>query len=191
MSRHFGDTTRIQSCVNRWLAGEGSARDEVLEGIQRRLYQLAKKMLQGFPAVQRRVEADDVAMEVNRRLLLAFNKGVQPASVTDLIGLAAWHVRRQLLNWAKKYRHEKPAPNGSYLPIDRPDTTAGPATLVDWAEFHEAIDKLKPESRELFDLLYYNGLTIKEAATLLQQSETMVKRRWRDAKLALHKAIHR
>lgn len=191
MSRHFGETTRIQSCVDRWLAGEGAARDELLLGIQRRLYQLAKKMLQGFPGVQLRVEADDVAMEVNRRLLRAFNKGVQPASVTHLMNLAAWHVRRQLLDWAKKYRHEKPSPNGSYLPIDRPDSTAGPATLADWAEFHEAIEKLAPEHHKYFELIYYLGLTVKEAATVLGQSETAGKRGWRDARFALRRLLDR
>lgn len=192
MSRHFGDTSQIQSCVSRWLAGEGSARDELLVGIQRRLYQLARKMLQGFPAVLRQVEADDVVMEVNRRLLRALNSGVRPPSVADLMRLAAWHIRRQLLDWAKKYRHEKPSPNGSYLPIDRPDPTDGPATLVDWAEFHEAIKKkLVPEHRKYFALIYYLGLTVKEAATVLGQSETMGKRGWRDARFALRRLLHR
>ena len=42
------------------------------------------------------------------------------------------------------------------------------------------------EHRELFDLLYYSGLSQEEAAEVLGVSERTVKRRWRSAKLVLY-----
>jgi DNA-directed RNA polymerase specialized sigma24 family protein len=41
------------------------------------------------------------------------------------------------------------------------------------------------EEREAFDLLFYQGLTQAEAATVLEVSERTIKRRWQAARLRL------
>jgi RNA polymerase sigma-70 factor (ECF subfamily) len=45
------------------------------------------------------------------------------------------------------------------------------------------------EEREIFDLLWYQGLSQAEAATLLKVSERTIKRRWQSARLKLHHAL--
>jgi hypothetical protein len=47
------------------------------------------------------------------------------------------------------------------------------------------------EEREVFDLLWYHALTQAEAAELLQVTDRTVKRRWRSARLRLHRALRR
>lgn len=48
------------------------------------------------------------------------------------------------------------------------------------------MEGLPEEEREIFDLLWYQGLTQAEAANLLNISDRTVKRRWQSARLLLH-----
>ena len=52
-----------------------------------------------------------------------------------------------------------------------------------------AIDDLPPEQREVFDCLYYQGLSQEQVAGHLGVSEPTVKRRWRSAKLNLARLL--
>ena len=61
--------------------------------------------------------------------------------------------------------------------------------MAAWTEFHRQIDRLPDEEREIFDLLWYQGLSQAEAASLLKVSERTVKRRWQSACLKLHRAL--
>ena len=55
MSNHYGDTTRIQACLDRLRNGDPAAKNDLLEESWRRLRQLASRMLnKDFPAVRRR-----------------------------------------------------------------------------------------------------------------------------------------
>ena len=59
-----------------------------------------------------------------------------------------------------------------------------------WGEFHEAVGALPEDERDVFDLLWYQGLTRQEAAALLEVSAKTVQRRWQAACLRLHDALH-
>ena len=48
--------------------------------------------------------------------------------------------------------------------------------LEAWTEFHRRAEALPPEERETFDLLYYQGVSKTEAATILDISERTLKR---------------
>jgi RNA polymerase sigma-70 factor (ECF subfamily) len=64
--------------------------------------------------------------------------------------------------------------------------TGEPSHLAAWAEFHEQIQGLPHEERQVFDLLWYQEMTQPEAAALLGMSERTLKRRWQSARLRLH-----
>jgi DNA-directed RNA polymerase specialized sigma24 family protein len=53
-------------------------------------------------------------------------------------------------------------------------------------KFHRQISLLPGEAREVFDLLWYQGLTQAEAASLLDVSERRLQRRWQSAREHLH-----
>ncbi len=59
----------------------------------------------------------------------------------------------------------------------------GPLALAAWREFHERVESLPEEQREVFDLLWYQELSQAEAANVLGVAVPTVKRRWRDAKM--------
>jgi RNA polymerase sigma-70 factor (ECF subfamily) len=65
-----------------------------------------------------------------------------------------------------------------------------PDRLAAWAEFHRRAEGLPPEEREVFDLLWYQGLSQAEAAAVLGVSDRTAKRRWQAARLRLHEALN-
>ena len=64
-----------------------------------------------------------------------------------------------------------------------------PSTLTAWTEFHEKVQRLPEAEREVFDLLWYQGLTQPEAAAMLGVTDRTVKNRWRSAKLRLQEML--
>ena len=200
MAVPFGSTTQIQLRLDRLRAGDESARDELLKLACQRLTRLARKMLRRFPRVRRWEQTDDVLQNASMRLCQAL-KDVRPASVRGFINLAALQIRRELIDLARHYdgprgmgRHQvgqaRMDDSGSApRPPDTPADTDDPDHLATWTEFHAQIDALPGESKEVFDLLWYQGLSQAEAATLLGVSERVVKYRWRSARLDLHQRL--
>jgi RNA polymerase sigma-70 factor (ECF subfamily) len=120
----------------------------------------------------------------------------------DFFRLAALNIRRELLDLAKHYygpqghgAHHVTRGPGDTASGDGPwaeapaDLSREPSRLAAWGEFHERIGALPDEEREVFDLLWYQGLSQAEAAELLGVSERTVKRRWQAARLKLHDAL--
>lgn len=103
-----------------------------------------------------------------------------------LFGYAALHMRRVLVDLARYYAARKL----SYL--SNPPRVApeqDPARLIEWSEFHLAIDHLNDQEQELFHLLFYQGLGIAEVAEMLNRSERTVRRQWREARIRLGKGF--
>src|SRR5262245_15871701 len=120
----------------------------------------------------------------------------------DFFRLAALNIRRELLDLAKHYygpqgqgAHHASSPGGDASAdapqgADPADLSHEPGRLAIWGEFHRHIGGLPDEEREVFDLLWYQGLGQAEAAELLGISERTLKRRWQAARLSLHEALH-
>jgi RNA polymerase sigma factor (sigma-70 family) len=58
--------------------------------------------------------------------------------------------------------------------------------LAEWTEWHDAVASLPGDEREVFDLMWYHGLSQPEVAGVLDISLRTVKRRWRRTRLLLH-----
>jgi RNA polymerase sigma-70 factor (ECF subfamily) len=158
-------------------------------------------MFRNFSRVQRWEQPDDVLQNASQRLCRAL-ADVPLRSARDLFRLASVQIRRELLDLAQHYygpeglgRHHdtnlgRDNPDGPGSSGQDPaDLSREPARLSAWTEFHEQIEQLPEESREVFDLLWYQGLTQAEAADLLGVSERTVQRRWQQARLELHQAL--
>ncbi len=194
-----GTTRLLQGCIDRLRAGDSKAGQELLKHAGSRLISLARKTLRGFPNVKRFEQTDDVVQNALMRLWRALERH-PPDSVRGFLRLAAAHIRRELIDLA---RHHYGAKKGGkrlivgipddfedgLLPYDRSERTNEPSQLAEWTEVHEQIQALPDEEREVFDLLWYQELSEKEAAALLKISVRTLQRRWRSARLKLHKAI--
>jgi RNA polymerase sigma factor (sigma-70 family) len=67
--------------------------------------------------------------------------------------------------------------------------TGRPESLDEWTAFHEAVDRLPEEERQVMDLLWYRGLTHAQAAEALGVATKTVQRRWASARLLIREAL--
>lgn len=181
-------TEQLQHLLDALRAGDESARDSLLEGSLDRIHELARRMFHRQCDLRHLAQTDDVAQKALIRLHTAL-KSVNPLDVREFYGLAARQIRWVLHDLAHE-RTESKAINYMPAPPECEDTSAGPRDLLEWSAFHEAIEGLDDEDREMFDLLFYEGLTQEEAAEVLHTSIRTVRRRWQRARLMLEKAMH-
>jgi RNA polymerase sigma factor (sigma-70 family) len=189
-------STRIGILLERLRAGDDTVRDELLSVARDRLSRLTRKMLRNSPGVSRWEQTDDILQNAAVRLWRALD-AVKPASVRSFLNLAAVQIRRELTDLARHYdgphglgRHhaDRDGSDGAGGPPDPPDPgtdTDDPARLADWTEFHDQVENLPAEEKEIFNLLWYQGLPQAEAAALLGVTERVVRYRWRTARLRL------
>jgi RNA polymerase sigma factor (sigma-70 family) len=194
-------TTVIQSWIDRLRAGDGSARESLLGCACDRLALLTRRMLRGFPGVQRWEQTDDVLQNSLVRLDRAL-KSVAPTTTQDFFRLATTQIRRELIDLARRYsgpeglgahrqsQADKHAGGGTSRPAaELSDLTHEPSRLAVWTEFHQQVADLPEEDREAFELLWYQGLTQAEAAGVLGISERTVSRRWISARLKINNLL--
>jgi RNA polymerase sigma factor (sigma-70 family) len=193
-------STVIRACLDQLRKGDDSARSALLECACERLTRLARKMLKSFPQVHRWEETDDVLQNALMRLQRALET-TAPVSVRSFVNLAAVQIRRELIDLARHYD----GPNGMGAHHESQDLTNGsrqspperiaaadtndPERFEAWARFHRGVESLNDEDREVFDLLWYQGLTQGEAAEVLGLSEKTVNRRWVAARMRLGMAL--
>jgi DNA-directed RNA polymerase specialized sigma24 family protein len=64
-----------------------------------------------------------------------------------------------------------------------------PASLLEWLEFHQRVEALPEQEREVFDLLWYEDMKQKEASEVLGVKLRTLKRRWQSARLILARTM--
>ena len=179
-------------------ASDDTARQRLIEHSCERLRGLARKMLRRFPKVRRWEETDDVFVEAVTRLYRALET-VQPESPRHFYNLAATQIRRVLIDLSRRYygseglgsHHDTAARNGdgdATPKFEQNDTSNEPSNLLEWTDFHEQVEKLPEEEREVFNLLWYEEMSQDEAAGVLGVTARTIRRRWQDARYRLQKA---
>jgi RNA polymerase sigma-70 factor (ECF subfamily) len=146
-------------------------------------------MLRGYPRVRRWAETDDVPQNALLRLRRALAE-VHPESPRQFYGLAATQIRQELLDLAKSLygaegqgaKHHSDC--GKAVQAQRDDPLK-PETLEGWTRFHEQVEALPEPERDVVALLWNEGLSQPEAATVLNISLATLKRRWQAARLRL------
>jgi RNA polymerase sigma-70 factor (ECF subfamily) len=113
--------------------------------------------------------------------------------------LAAVQIRRELIDLARHHygpqgaaahhHSQAPAAAAQQPAHEAADLSGEPSRLAAWGEFHEQVAILPEEEREVFELIWYQGLGRAEAAALLDVSVKTVQRRWQAACLRLHQAL--
>jgi RNA polymerase sigma-70 factor (ECF subfamily) len=192
------NTLQLNHWVDRLRAGDRAARDELLRAVGDRLERLARKMLRRFPSVQRWAQTDDVLQNALLRLLRALEQ-VRPGSVRDFFGLAAEQMRRELLDLARHFHgpqgaaaHHESGILGDAARAPAPDWSArdeSPDEIEKWSAFHQAVQFLPVQEREVVGLIFYHGWTQAAVAELFQVSVSTVQRRWESALRKLHRAL--
>jgi RNA polymerase sigma-70 factor (ECF subfamily) len=194
-------TYQINGWLQRLRAGDESAREQLIACAYERLMHLAHKMLGRYENVHRWEQTDDVMQNTAMRLHRILDHA-RPDRAVDFFRLAAVCIRSELLDLARHYygplgeganhatQRKLSGHDGSLAPIDKAQTTEDPDELLSWVEFHQQVEALPEEERDVFSLLWYQGLTQAEAAEALETSERTIKRRWQSARLKLYDALH-
>ena len=188
-----GSDTEIQGLLDLANGGDAQARGRLLDHACGRLLKLTRAMLARYPAVRRWEATDDVFVNAMMRLHRALET-VQPASVRHFLNLAGIQIRRELLDLTKHYYGPEGIGRNHHTDHQSLDAAGGPLAnavhepedLSEWGEFHEAVEQLPEEQREVFNLVYYQGLSQQEAADVLEVGLSTVKRRWQAARVELH-----
>ncbi len=190
---------QVKALIARLQRGDDSARAELINCACDRLMNLTRKIKRSFGKVQRWEQTDDVFQRATMRLYDSLEK-VTPNDTRHFFRLAALQIRRELVDLTRHYsgpqgmggNHstqiagsspDTPLPHAAY---DAADQTSGPSHLNQWSEFHQAIEELPDDLREVTELLFYHELEQAQAAELMGVSVRTIKRYWRDAKLALY-----
>ncbi len=201
MADPLSQTLQIQGYLDRLRGGDEAARGELLNSACERLRRLTRKMIKGYPNVRRWEQTDDVLQNAILRLQRTLHQ-LPIETARDFFRLAALHIRRELLDLARHYygphgagaHHEShsntPADSKhTSTPDDPSDVTHEPIRVATWSAFHEQVAALPDKEREVFELLWYQGLTQVEAAELLHVDVRTIKRRWLSARMSLQDAL--
>ncbi len=195
--------------LQRWLdqlhqadkTGFEQARSEIIRHACDRLEVLTSKMLRANPRLRRWEQTGDVLQNALIRLHRSLET-VQPQSVAQFYGLAATQIRRELIDLARHHfgpegaakKHQTDG-EGKLISAS-PDSIQGkgsfagePATLAEWTEFHKKVEELPDAEREVFNLLWYEGLSQIDAAKILGVTDRTIKNRWRNAKIMLKNSL--
>jgi RNA polymerase sigma factor (sigma-70 family) len=186
-------SSQLDGLLQRLGQGDPVARSEVIEHACERLRRLTRRMLRNYPGVRRWTETDDVLQGAMIRLHRSLSQ-VRPETTRLFFGLAATQIRRELIDLAR--HHYGPEGNGANHHTDGGeavenslDGRSEPHSLIEWTNFHNQVENLPEEQRNVFDLLWYKGLTQPEAAEVLGISLATLKRRWQLARLLMHDAL--
>jgi RNA polymerase sigma-70 factor (ECF subfamily) len=201
MSNSGPITRMLEDLLARANSGEEAAFDVLVLQATDRLRRLVRGQLRKYPHVRRWEETDDVFQAALIRLHRSLSE-VRPDSLRGFYGLAATQIRRCLIDLARHYygAHGIGANHHSVgggvaggeaadAVLHRAPAEHPPERLEDWTAFHEAIELLSPDVREVFELVWYGGLTQKDVAEMLGVSDRTIIRRMNMARVTLHRLL--
>jgi RNA polymerase sigma factor (sigma-70 family) len=192
------DTTHLQALLDRMNAGDDSARRELFAHAYERLRRLAGKILrQDFPRLEREHGSGSILHRTFLRIFQPLEE-LRIPTVRDLFRFASHRMRCVLIDLARKKDADPVQTDGINGPgagtndggggagrHDPGSDSEGPARLAAWSEFHLKAGELPEGEREVFELLWYQGLSQVETARLLDIHPKTVSYRYKKACLRL------
>ena len=181
MGQAEGNTTQLQALLVLAASGNDDAYGELIARASERLLTLTRKMLRNYPHLRRWEQTDDVFQNATMRLYRSL-QNLKPDSVRSFMGLATLEIRRSLIDLIRHHfgpegaagKHHSDVAGGSSGDgdiIKNIPTPAGePDSLQSWALFHETVDQLPEEEREVFQFVWYGGLQQSESCFTLSKS---------------------
>ena len=181
----MSEVTRILNAIAQ---GDGRAVDQLLPAVYQELRQLAAQKLSHERPGQT-LQATALVHEAYLRLLGAGNQTWK--GKTHFFAAAAEAMRRILIENARRKHRLKRGGDRQRLDADEAEIAIeGPSQ--DLLALDEALVRLEATDKtkaELVKLRYFAGLTLEQAAQVLEMSPSTAKRHWTYARAWLYKAI--
>lgn len=196
-------TGHLQTLIDRAKKGDQKARNELLTYSYQRLRRIAHGQLSGrFEFLpEAAAQTDDVTQELYLKLLAEWDSFISPIdSAVHYLNRAAWYMRKVLSDFCRKEFGRLNGPDGlpsrpgkasletpgaDYRGRDLGTSTYDPARLLAWTAFHEEVDRLPEDLKDVVNMRWYHDLDHQEIAGLLGLTEAGVHARWAKARHVL------
>lgn len=192
MADRILDSSFLHDRLNRWRSGDRVAADELLRIVIARLEKLSRRMLRSFPNVRGIADTDDVLQNSLLRLLRSLQR-IKLKGTREFFILAAMHIRRELIDLARRCRRKgilPPHSNRHYeASFPEPKSPTDGSDVDRWILFHQSVDRLPMEEREVVGLIFYHGWKQRQIAELFKVDERTIRRRWATARQNLQLMI--
>ncbi len=191
------DSVLLRELLGQIRSGDRAAQQQLILKIATRLEHLIRRMRASFPIVRRMTDTDDILQNALMRLMRSLQE-LQPKSTREFFGLAAEHVRRELLDLSRRYsrhRRQRDLTTGNVLPKQEvhPSHTSDVADelhdINEWCALHEEIERLPEDDREIVNSIFYDGLSPNQVAEVLNVSARTIQRRWASTIAKLKQAL--
>jgi len=180
-----GEITRL---LAQWSGGDQAALDRLVPMVYDELRRLASNYMRG----ERPGHLLQTTALVNEAYLrLMDRQQVSCETRTQFFGVAAQVMRRVLVDYARGRDRAKRGQGVAPLSLDDvavlSDDRAEELLAINTAL--EGLTAFDPRKGKVFELRYFGGMTVEEAAEVLSLSPVTVARDWRMAKLWLRREI--
>jgi RNA polymerase sigma-70 factor, ECF subfamily len=180
---------QITQLLHLWRDGDERALNDLLNAIYGELHRLAR----GYMRRERHGHTLQTTALINEAYLrLAKQRRIEWQSRAQFFGIAAQFMRRILVDHARGHHIAKRGgPGLVVVPIDEATLFApdrAPALLALDAALNK-LASLDPRKAQVVELRYFGGLTVEEAADLLEVAPITVMRDWSFAKAWLKREL--
>lgn len=188
----FEHSTRINNLLAQVKAKEPKAREELISHSLERLQRLSRKMFRKHPILCNLEQTDDIV----QKLVIKLHKildDLTPEDTSSYFKLASQNIRWILLDLARsgEARHQSKNSDERITLIQKEellntkDLNSGPASYAEWTEFYEKLEGLPEENKQLFDLLWFQGLSQADAAKFLGIPLRTLVRKWMTTRIMI------
>jgi RNA polymerase sigma factor (TIGR02999 family) len=174
----------ITGMLAAWAAGSEGALDRLIPVVYPEVRRIARRYLGRRPGES--LESAALANEVYLKLIGAGT--IQCESRTHFLALCAQMSRRILVDHARRRRSAKRGGDALQVPLDEALLQAE-ACGIDVVELDRALEALAAidgRKSRLVELRYFGGLSVEEAADVLEVSKETAKRDWKMARAWLY-----
>jgi RNA polymerase sigma factor (TIGR02999 family) len=171
-----------------WSRGDRAALDQLLPLVYAELRGIAARQLRR-ERVGHTLQPTALVHEVYLRIV--DQRQVDWQNRAHFFGVAAQVMRRILVDHARRHKAGKRGEGAPSLSIDDAPDIAAPSDMPILALDHalDRLQKIDPELARVVELRAFGGLTIEEAAHVLEVSPSTAKRDWRTAKAWLTREL--
>jgi RNA polymerase sigma factor (TIGR02999 family) len=180
----------VTALLTDWSGGDASALDQLLPLVYAELRRIAARQLRG-ERVNHTLQPTALVNEVYLRLV--DQRQVAWQDRAHFLAVAARTMRRILVDHARRRDAGKRGDGVRCVSIDdaREIAAAGELPLLALEDALARLEALDPGLARIIELRAFGGLTIDEAAHVLDLSPSTVKRSWRTAKAWLNRELGR
>jgi RNA polymerase sigma factor (TIGR02999 family) len=183
-------TRSVTALLTDWSRGDASALDQLVPLVYAELRRIAARQLRG-ERVNHTLQPTALVNEVYLRLV--DQRQVEWQDRAHFLGVAAQTMRRILVDHARRHDAGKRGDGVPAMSIDdaREIAASGELPLLALEDALARLEALDPGLVRIVELRAFGGLTIDEAAHVLDVSPSTAKRSWRTAKAWLNRELGR